>query len=116
MEESDDLVSPQEFIDSISALSDAVAQQQDCAAAMLYRLMFRHERDTRVLDYYADQVLDGINGMGSKYAEEDYLNYLQYLKVVVPDAYEEYKNMYERLKEADNGDDLECDEMNQLEI
>lgn len=64
-------------------MNDALAQQQDSAAAMLYRLMFRHERNINVLDRYADQVLDGVCGMGSSFAEEDYMNYLQYLKVVV---------------------------------
>ncbi len=112
MEEDNDIQIPKELIESIGVLNDTLALQQDNAAVMLYRLMFRHERNINILDRYADQVLDGVCGMGSSFAEEDYLNYLQYLKVVVPEAYEEYKNMYERLKEEDNGDNLECDEMN----
>ncbi len=89
-----DLLS-KEFIESIGALSQAVAQQQDSAAAMLYRLMFRHERDINVLDRYADQVLEGVSGMGSQYAEEDYLNYLQYLATVLPHEVKCHKEMYD---------------------
>ena len=75
MEENLDIQFPKELIESIGALNDALAQQQDSAAAMLYRLMFRHERNINILDRYADQVLDGVCGMGSSFAEEDYMNY-----------------------------------------
>ena len=77
MEENQDIQFPKELIESIGALNDALAQQQDSAAAMLYRLMFRHERNINILDRYADQVLDGVCGMGSSFAEEDYMNFLR---------------------------------------
>lgn len=95
MENNNNIEIPKEFIDSISALNDAIAQQQDVAAANLYRLMFRHEKNIDILDQYADQVLEGISGMGSKFAEEDYLNYLQYLKVVVPSKLDSHKSLFE---------------------
>lgn len=85
----------EEFIKSLGALSQAVAQQQDCAAAMLYRLMFRHERNIHVLDRHADTVLEGISGMGSQYAAEDYRNYLQYLKTVLPEEVPAHQALYD---------------------
>lgn len=65
------------------------------AAAMLYRLMFRHERNISVLDKYSDQLLDGLLGMGGEFVEEDYKNFLQYLKIVVPSEYEAHKKMFD---------------------
>ena len=88
----------QEFLDSISALNDAIVMQQNSAAACLYRLMFRHERNIDILDHYADQILEGISGMGSEFAEEDYRNFLQYLNIVAPSELEEHKKMYEEQK------------------
>lgn len=96
--EDNNITLSQEFIDSISALNDAIAQQQDSAAASLYRLMFRHERNIDILDHYADLILEGISGMGSESTEEDYRNFLQYLKVVVPSELEEHKRMFEEQK------------------
>ncbi|MBP3709114.1 MAG: hypothetical protein J6I73_01710 [Treponema sp.] len=84
---------PKDFINSLKSLGEMAASSQNCAAAMLYRLMFRHEKNIHVLDTYADQVFDGIVGIGSKFAEEDYRNYLQYLKIVVPTEYEGHKEM-----------------------
>ena len=34
-------------------------------------------------------------GFGGEYAEEDYRNYLQYLKAAVPSEYQEHKEMFE---------------------
>lgn len=109
MEENLDIQFPKELIESIGALNDALAQQQDSAAAMLYRLMFRHERNINILDRYADQVLDGVCGMGSSFAEEDYMNYLQYLKVVVPHELDGHKDMFERFRETDSDEDFDCE-------
>ena len=75
---------PEDFIESIKNLNELVATQHDQAAAMLYRLMFRHERNVHTLDHYADVILGGISSFGSKFAEEDYRNYIQYLRCVNP--------------------------------
>ena len=95
---------PKELLESIAGLNGLMSQQQDQAAAMLYRLMFRHERDVRVLDRYSDVVLEGIAGMGSDFAKEDYRNFLQYLSHVVPNEYAPHKEMYDeecRIAEED---------------
>ena len=86
---------PEEPLDSIAGLNELMSQQQDQAAAMLYRLMFRHERDLHVLDRYSDVVLEGVSGMGSEFAKEDYRNFLQYLSHVIPDEYVPHKEMYD---------------------
>ena len=95
-----------DFIDYVSSLSDAVALQQESAAAMVYRLMLRGERNLNILDHYADQLLDGIVGMGSKYAEEDYLNYLRYIKAKMPEEFPAYYKMYEEAKGNLDSDDV----------
>ena len=56
MAEKEEFELPKELLDSIAGLNELMSQQQDQAAAMLYRLMFRHERDVRVLDRYSDVV------------------------------------------------------------
>ena len=61
---------PKELLESIAGLNELMSQQQDQAAAMLYRLMFRHERNLHVLDHYSDVILGGVSGMGSEYATE----------------------------------------------
>ena len=97
---------PDELLESIAGLNGLMSQQQDQAAAMLYRLMFRHERDVRVLDRYSDVVLEGIAGMGSEFAKEDYRNFLQYLSHVVPNEYAPHKEMYEEeLRIAEDDDE-----------
>ncbi len=95
MAEKEEFELPKELLDSIAGLNELMSQQQDQAAAMLYRLMFRHERDVRVLDRYSDVVLEGIAGMGSEFAKEDYRNFLQYLSHVVPNEYAPHKEMYD---------------------
>ena len=74
----------EDFIESIKNLNELVATQHDQAAAMLYRLMFRHECDLNVLDRYADVIFEGLLGFGGEFAEEDYRNYIQYLKCINP--------------------------------
>ena len=61
---------PKELLESIAGLNELMSQQQDQAAAMLYRLMFRHERNLHVLDHYSDVILGGVSGMGSEFATE----------------------------------------------
>ncbi len=48
---------PEDFINSIRDLNALCSQQEDSAVAMLYRLMFRHERNIDILDSYADRIL-----------------------------------------------------------
>ena len=96
---------PNDLVNSIKSLGEKMSVSQDSAAAMLYRLMFRHEKRISVLDTYADQLFDGIVGFGSEFVEEDYRNYLQYLKVVIPDEYEGHKEMFDEYTKADNEDD-----------
>jgi hypothetical protein len=86
---------PEELLESIAGLNELMSQHQDQAAAMLYRLMFRHERNIHVLDRYSDVVLEGVSGMGSVFAKEDYRNFLQYLSYVAPDEYAPHKEMYD---------------------
>ena len=73
---------PEELLESIAGLNELMSQHQDQAAAMLYRLMFRHERNIHVLDRYV-------------FAKEDYRNFLQYLSYVVPNEYVPHKEMYD---------------------
>ena len=98
----DDIKLPDEFIDSLKSLGQMVSASQDSAAAMLYRLMFRHEKNISVLDKYSDQLLDGLVGIGSEFVEEDYRNFLQYLKIVVPDEYEAHKKMFDECTAEDD--------------
>ena len=100
---------PKELLDSIAGLNELMSQQQDQAAAMLYRLMFRHERNINVLDRYSDILLGGVSGMGSKFAKEDYKNFLQYLSYVVPDEYTPHKEMYEEELRIAEDDDESAD-------
>ena len=86
---------PEELLKSIAGLNELMGQHQDQAAAMLYRLMFRHERNIHVLDRYSDVVLEGVSGMGNVFAKEDYRNFLQYLSYVVPNEYAPHKEMYD---------------------
>ena len=96
---------PNDLVDSIKSLGEVMSVSQDSAAAMLYRLMFRHEKNISILDTYADQLFDGIVGFGSEFVEEDYRNYLQYLKVVVPNEYEGHKEMLDEYMAEDNEDE-----------
>lgn len=98
---------PDELIDSLKSFAQMITSSHDSAAAMLYRLMFQHERNISVLDTYADQLLDGLTGIGSKYDEIDYKNYLQYLKVVVPSEYEDHKEMFDEYTAEYDEEDVE---------
>jgi hypothetical protein len=98
---------PSELIESIAGLNELIGQKQNQAAAMMYRLMFRHERNVRVLDRYSDVVLEGVSGMGSEFAKEDYRNFLQYLSYVIPSEYAPHKEMYEEeLRIAEDDDEF----------
>jgi hypothetical protein len=94
---------PEDFIESIKDLNEHVATQHDQAAAMLYRLMFRHEKDLNILDHYADTIFDGIFGFDGDFAEEDYRNYIQYIKCINPKEAEWYqKHLDEELKKQED--------------
>lgn len=56
MAEKEEFELPSELIESIAGLNELIGQKQNQAAAMMYRLMFRHERNVRVLDRYSDVV------------------------------------------------------------
>ena len=71
------------------------SEYENIAASMLYRLMFRHECNLSILDYYADKIFEALSGGCSEYAEEDYRNYLEYLKRVIPSVYTSYREMFE---------------------
>lgn len=88
---------PEELVQSIGELGKLCSQQEDSAAAELYRLMFKHERNIQILDRYADSILDYVTGFGGEHAEEDYRNFLQYLRTVVPSEYEEHKEFFEKM-------------------
>ena len=98
------------LVKSIASLNELCSQQEDSAAAMLYRLMFRHERNINILDNCADKILDTLLGFGSEYAEEDYRNYLQYLKTVLPEEYEGHKEMFEEDMKDLQDDDFDGEE------
>ncbi|SHK42994.1 hypothetical protein [Fibrobacter sp. UWB12] len=94
---------PVDFIESIKNQNELVATQHDQAAAMLYRLMFRHEKDLNILDHYADTIFDGIFGFGGDFAEEDYRNYIQYIKCINSKEAEWYqKQLDEELKKQED--------------
>lgn len=96
---------PKELMESIAGHNELMGQQQNQADAMMYRLMFRHERNIRVLDRYTDVVLEGVSGMGCEFAKEDYRNFLQYLLHVAPDEYAPHKRMYDEEFEIAEGDE-----------
>ncbi|MBR6199648.1 MAG: hypothetical protein IKQ61_05225 [Spirochaetales bacterium] len=101
---------PDDLVQSIGALNEMCSQQEDSAAAMMYRLMFRHESNINVLDRYADQILDALAGFGGEYAEEDYRNYLQYLQAVLPSEVPIHKDFFEEELRDLNDEDIEEDE------
>lgn len=92
---------PDDLLNSIGELSNLCSQQEDSAAAKLYRLMFKHERNIQILDHYADTLLDNLCGFGGEHAEEDYRNYLQYLRTVVPSEYEVHKKFLDEILEEE---------------
>ena len=111
MSEEEKIELSEDFIKTIGSLNEMCSQHENMCAAMLYRLMFKHERNIRILDSYADGVLDALLGFGGEYAEEDYRNYLQYLSFVIPKEYEGHKEMFEN-----NLKDLEDDGFNDDEL
>lgn len=108
MDTKEDFKLPQELKDSLFGLSEMITAEHDKNAAMLYRLMFRHEMDLNVLDRYADSIMDELCGLGSQFAEEDYRNYLQYIKCICPSKYPEYKKCFdETMEDMEDGLDDE---------
>lgn len=85
-----------ELVESLSGFNDMLSGANDKIAAGMYRAMFRHEMDINKLDYeYTDHILDWVYG-GVEAAEEDYRNYLQYLKCFNKEEYLAHKEMLEK--------------------
>lgn len=83
------------LVESLSGFNDMLSGANDQIAAGMYRAMFRHEMDINKLDYeYTDHILDCVYG-GVEAAEEDYRNYLQYLKCFNKEEYLAHKEMLE---------------------
>lgn len=81
--------------DTLLGSNDILSEANDQCAAGMYRAMFRHEMDINKLDYeYTDHILDCVYG-GVEAAEEDYRNYLQYLKCFNKEEYLAHKEMLE---------------------
>ena len=92
------------LVESIGQLIEMSNAANDQVAAELYRAMFRNDKDINKLDFnYADHILGNIS-MGCGNAVEDYKNYLQYLKTIVPEEYPSHQKMFDeemKLKEED---------------
>ncbi len=97
--ESENSIFKEDFIEKIHSLQKVSEQNADIAAAQLYRLMFRHERDLHVLDQWADQVLDGC--LWSESAEEDYRNYIKYISAHDQNLAEQYQKMLDHMIKED---------------
>ena len=101
--ESENNIFSEDFIKQMRSLQTASEQIADIAAAQLYRLMFRHERNLHVLDQWADQVLEGC--MWSESAVEDYRNYIKYIKVHDEKLAAQYQKMLDEMIKEDVEDD-----------
>lgn len=93
--ESENNLVSEDLLEQIHSLQTMSEQSSDIAAAHLYRLMFRHERNLNVLDQWADQVLDGC--LWSASAEEDYRNYIKYIKAHDEKLAAEYQRMLDEM-------------------
>lgn len=102
--ESENNIFSEDFINQIHSLQTASEQIADIAAAQLYRLMFRHERNLNVLNQWADQVLDGC--MWSESAVEDYRNYIKYLKSHDEKLAAQYQKMLDEMINEEIEDDF----------
>lgn len=101
--ESENNIISEDFINQIHSLQTASEQIADIAAAHLYRLMFRHERNLNVLDQWADQVLEGC--LWSEFAVEDYRNYIKYLKAHDEKLAAQYQKMLDEMINEEIEDD-----------
>ncbi len=101
--ESENNIFSEDFINQIHSLQTTSEQSADIAAAHLYRLMFRHERNLNVLDQWADQVLEGC--LWSESALEDYRNYIKYIKAHDEKLAVEYQKMMDEMIKKENDDD-----------
>lgn len=82
-------------VDCIGQLIEMQNEDNERKAAALYRAMFVNDRDINKLDYnYADHILGYIE-FGCQKAIIDYKNYLQYLKILVPEEYPSHLRMFE---------------------
>ncbi len=93
--EKNDIKLSEEFVLSQKSLREAVAMSHDAEAAKLYRLMFNHEKNVSVLDSYAELLLNALIGSENKFVEEDYRNYLNYLKTEIPSDYETHRVIFD---------------------
>lgn len=86
-----------ELVNSIGQLMQIEEAENEHFAAGLYRAMFRHETNLNKLDNeYGDHIL-GYASCGCSAAEEDYRNYMQYVKTIRPAEYPEYVRLYESM-------------------
>lgn len=93
---------------ALSGFNEMLSDANDHCAAGMYRAMFRHVMNINKLDFeYTDYILDYVNG-GIETAEEDYRNYLQYLKCFNEEEYLAHKEMLENALNP-KVDDLEDD-------
>jgi len=97
-----------DLVASFGQLYHMQDEDNDRRAAELYRAMFRHDRDIHKLDFhYADHIL-GYVSLGLEKAIEDYKNYLQYLKAIVPSEYPSHLEMLN--EEMSHLEEEDCDE------
>ena len=83
------------LVDCIGQLMEMQNEDNERKAAALYRAMFVNDKDINKLDFnYADHILGYIE-FGCQNAIIDYKNYLQYLKILVPEEYPSHLRMYE---------------------
>ena len=104
-EKKDSLESLAAAIGQLNAMQDA---DNDQRAVGLYRAMFRNDRDINRLDFcFADHILDYVE-FGCESAEVDYRNYLNYLRTMIPEAYQTHLKMFEEA--IRNRDDVNFEE------
>ena len=93
------------IVGCIGQLMEMQNEDNERKAAALYRAMFVNDRDINKLDYnYADHILGYIE-FGCQNAVIDYKNYLQYLKILVPEEYPSHLKMFEESMNSINEDE-----------
>ena len=93
------------LVESIGQLFEMQNEDNDRKAAALYRAMFVNDKDINKLDFnYADHIL-GYAEFGCQNAVIDYKNYLNYLRINVPEEYPSHLRMFEESMERRNEED-----------